>query len=448
MPEELQPDGEAKPTTDQAGPGAGSISADEPSGGPEKEQPRVPEIETIPDNFQPFYHREARLGTLKKAALYLLLAALVSGLVGLVVDAYLRNAPFRLEATAIGVITLALIGLLWKMVSLESKAGLAAVGVSFILVLAQTLYDRELGLPGLPAGLIPPVYLCLVLAVGLFSVWFVFPRPVWLALLLSLVFIYPALAPAWLIYRGGASAPTVWLGPAFMDDWPVFLRPGWLLAQATLPLGSLLLLAAQAKSLMKPPFEKHWGFVFWCVSLVLASFMGLAGLERAGQPVFPNVSPVVSRLNPTMAPLAADSGGVAAKSGAAGSQSKPETSAVPETVKSQPESSRIKPEAGADPTEIKPGRNDQKAEDAAVDEDREGIAELTQRILALEQSVQEMKTRMEAQERLIRALLDYFGARPEGSSRSDSGSGFPPDAEPEEEQEEEVTPPRVEHGLT
>jgi hypothetical protein len=258
------------------------------------------------DGFQPFYHQEARRGSAVRGVLYLLFALLSLGFIALTVDVLVEGTDFRLEAAVIGLIWLALQVLLRKSISLEVKVGLSALALALLYTVAVTLYQGTLGFFGLvDSDLIVNGFYVLVLLAAVVSVWRLWGRFHWLPLVLTLIFVYAALAPIWpLVVPGGEPGRTMLTGPGFADQLPIFVRPGWLMVQVILPLAAVFMLILQVRALTKPQFVSHWGYFFWAASLVLVAAMGLAGLQRMDRPVFPRVATLAESVYPAAAKVA------------------------------------------------------------------------------------------------------------------------------------------------
>lgn len=406
--------------------------------------------EEIKTDFKPFYKKEAGFKKLNSFFLYFLLTVLYLGQIALGVQTFLDDAPFKLEVATIIIICLALTGVLWKIVSLEVKAGLAAVGVSGVLTVAWTVYGRQINLPSPLAEYFYPVLLCLALLAMLTAIWKLWPRLHWLPIVLTLPVLYTALAPVWPFAGGGGGLDAIILGPPFMDQWPVFVRSGFLLFQAVLPLGAVLFIILQGRTLLRPQYETHWGFIFWSLSFLLISTVGLSGLERSEKATFPKFDPLIARFYPAAIPakeIKADA--LTDESGPTATSLTPDetvASAEPDTappttseslapsapVTGDEEPSGLKPdepaasstgpapEAGeVEPTS--PLQAETLTEAPTVEpgiEPRDKTATLTDpelagRIEKLETEIDELKARIEAQEMLIRSLLDYFGTKQE-----------------------------------
>ncbi|MDY6852676.1 MAG: hypothetical protein SV487_11475, partial [Thermodesulfobacteriota bacterium] len=301
----------------------------EPGTGPDGDASAA--TDQVKEDFQPFYEKEAkaesRSRAVKSVFLYFLLVILGVGLIGLAVETFLKTSPLRLEITTTAVICFALIGLLWKKITLESKVGLEALAVGVVIALSFVVHAQDgLGLWGLPGKFIPSAFFCLALAVVLSAVWLTWPRFFWPPLALTVVVLYAALAPILSFTAGGADLKTFLLGPPFMQGWPIFIRSGYLLVQVVLPLGAVLLLILQARTLFTRKTQTHWGFLYWALSLTLASSIGLIGLGRAQQPVFPPLDRLVTQTGLTAALAPAQEAEVSESTGRPGAE--PEATAV------------------------------------------------------------------------------------------------------------------------
>jgi hypothetical protein len=233
-------------TTTEAGPPRGSDPGPEvKAAGVRQDRPAPEDGTAVQDEFQPFYVKEAKADA-RKAGLFtavswLLLVVLGLSLLGLAIDTYLQGLPFRLEATATAVICFALVGLLWKTTTLETRVGLEALAVSVVLAIGYVVHGHtDFGLWWLSAGYLMPIYYCLTLAAVLAAIWLTWPRVHWLPLVLTGLVLYSAYAPVFELLAGGASLTVFVQGPAFMEHWPIWLRSGWIMAQLILPFGAVL----------------------------------------------------------------------------------------------------------------------------------------------------------------------------------------------------------------
>ena len=150
--------------------------------------------------------------------LYALLAVLAAGLLCLGLETWLERAPFRLEATTIIVICIALLVFLRKIISMEAMVGLLALSIGLIMAVSHVAYGMGLSLGGLPKELFLSMYFCLFLGAGLLGIWYWRPGPRWVPLVLTLLLVYGALAPVLSLiqWRAGPGTSPV-LGPDFMS---------------------------------------------------------------------------------------------------------------------------------------------------------------------------------------------------------------------------------------
>ncbi len=443
--------------------GLGMVAADgfaedeTPSGEALKETPVRPDEkpagnqagkgEPVKEDFQPFYRKEAKAEAwshgVSSALNWVLLAGLGLVLIGLTVETYLQGLPFRLEATTAAVIFTALIGFLWKHTTLQSKAGLAALAVSAVLFIAYVLYGRaDLGLWGLPGSFILMGFFALSLAAALLTVWLLWPSLTWPPLVLTALLLYAVLAPVFGFIQETPDFNGFLTGPGFMSGWPAFLRPGWFMAQAALPLGVVLLILIQTRTLTRKKYQTHWGFIYWALALALTMVIGLIGLERNQMPVFP-------ALDSTLAGI---------------SHIAPETAAV--EVAAQPESGPVLPleqpappeqpsapapedqAAGTEPLAPEPiappaVMAEPSAPETAVAKPVEAaeVEALRSRIGELETELGELRRRLDVQETMIRSLLKFLGTseRPGQPPASENQLSPSPPTQPEQ-------PPQVEEG--
>ncbi|MFH1135558.1 MAG: hypothetical protein V1816_05680 [Pseudomonadota bacterium] len=450
--------GEAASPREQAAPNWA-----ETPGSETRVEPQALSDATEKDDFKPFYVKEAHQGALAKGVLYFLFIALGVGLLGFGIEIFIEQAPFRLETAAALVICLALLGLLWKKISWEVRVGLEAACLGFLAALAHTVYGAgEMGLLGLPPALVPPIILGLGLAAALTAAWLLRPGRIWPPVLLSVFFLYAALAPAFAIATKSQGLEALFLGPGFMASWPIFLRPGWVLAQAALPLGALLFLILQTRTLVRKQYQTHYGHLFWAVFLLLISTVGLTALERAEEPVFPRLDPILALFYPVEKPFS--------PSGAAPEQTEPQPvapapltppgpavtpanpapsdQASPVPAPSDPRSpDQASPnQASPDPTPAPDTTSGEKVgseapkppvpageeeETPALPAESRELLELEEKVNSLEEEIQYLRQRLIDQENLMRSLLNYFG----------SGEYLEPAPVPEEEPREYVPPP-------
>jgi hypothetical protein len=396
---------------------------------PEKDEDisaAVPE-ETPKAEFKPFYKKEARQRTSLNFGLFIVFIILGLGLIVAAVSTFVFDAPFKLETTTIAVICIALIGLLWKKLSIQVKTGLAAFALGLQAAMAYTVYAAVLSWPPVvPDWVFLPALLCVVTAAALLAVWLLWPKIHWLPLVLSLVILYGAIAAILPLVQGQGTTMTMFAGPDFMSQWPVFLRSGYFLAQVVLPLGIVLFLILQARTLFRPQYASHWGFLYWALCLAVVWTVALAALERADQPVFPHVTQLAARIHTpeistqpeatasvttTSAPTeATESEPSSEQIEPAPTQPSPEVAASPPTEATAPEVVEETPS----PTETPEGSVPEfpapaPGEAVTEPEPSQETIELKKRVRMLEEELGEMDRRLEAQERLIRALLDVFG---------------------------------------
>ena len=431
----------------------------EPKLEPKPEPDHVPETsgrdkqEPARDGFKPYYKKEARVTGLLSLGLYFLLAVFGLALLGFGVQVFLDGAPFRLEVATTVIIVFALLGVLWKTISLEAKTGVAAAGVGLVLAEVFTVYGGSLGLPWVPGELVLAVVYCLSLAALLVAAWLYWPRLFWPPIVVTVLVLYAALDPVlWLV--AGATGPleTMVSGPAFMQHWPIYLRSGFLMVQVILPLGAVLFLVLQGRTILKPQYDSHWGYVFWALLLILTSTTGLALLERADYRAYPDFPALVAQAYPRALPptpvatATEDKTATTTPQAAAPDASEAQTStgaalpadqAVTEPQPSQESglAATTPPEKTAETTEPATGLTEEKlpatpetapSGEASVAAEptpaevpsSEDLTALKAEVNQLKNQVKGLQDRLQDQEKLIRSLLDYFG--------SDSYQGRPP----------------------
>ncbi|MEW5722938.1 MAG: hypothetical protein AB1896_07510 [Thermodesulfobacteriota bacterium] len=449
------PSGDQEPTT---GDGEGGLEATLPGAaeaapdllseiGEGPVPPAAPgETERISDRFQPFYGREARGNMARRALLFVLLVGLGLWVLGLVVDSFIKSTPFRLEYTGAALCCFLLIGLLWKIISLEAKTGLAALTLGLLLAINQAAFSGlELDPVGLPAALAVPIFYCLALAAALLAAWLLWPAFKWPPLVLTLLILYGALAAALPLAAGGADLAAVVKGPALMGGWPIWLRPGWLTVQVFLPLGVLLFFILQVRVLLRPQYDKHWGFLFWALCLVLAAATGLVGLERTEAPVFPKFGPVIARVYPE-AVVAAAAGPPPAEPAAPRPEATPPVPVEPPAapIEVQPETAAPSGPAAGTETAPSAGMAPPPEEETAaapavpapLEREPEGTAEWQRSLESLRAEVRELREALAAQQRLLETLLGILQSRPP-EPVPEGGPGAPPPPLPPRE---ELTP--------
>jgi len=413
--------------------------------------------EVAQEDFQPFYEKEARAETRTKAVksiwLYFLLGFLGLTLIGLALDAVWRGAPFWLEAAVTAVICFTLIGLLWKTITLETKVGLEALAVWVIAAAAVLFYGQnDLGPGGfIPGGFVLPGLFALALAAVLTAVWLVWPRLFWPPLLLTAVVLYAGLAPALALSMGGMDLNSLLLGPPGMDSWPIFVRAGYVAVQVVLPLGLVLFLALQVRTLFNRRYRTHWGFLYWALALVLAGVIGLVGLDRNRQPVFPPLAGLTARLAPidqaepgsaSTAPTEIQPEAASPEQPASVREPAPPAPSVPPAE--TPKESEREP---AGPTTAgqkeKPGSAEVVTPSAPPPPAESEIVELKARIESLEDRIKELTERLATQDELLKAIMNYIGAESEKPSPPEiyePDRAEPPETEPQDG-ERPVAPP-------
>ena len=400
----------------------------------------VPE-DTPEAEFKPFYKKEARQSASLNFGLFVVFVVLCLGLVSAAVSTLIFDAPFKLETTTIAVICFAVIGLLWKKISIQVKTGLAAFALGLQAAMAYTVYAAVLSWPPVvPDWVFLPALLCLVIVAALLAVWMLWPKLHWLPLVLSVIILYGAIAVVVLLIQGQGDATTVFSGPDFMAGWPVFLRSGFFLAQIVLPLGIVLFLILQARTLFRPQYASHWGFIFWALCLAAVWTVALAAMERANQPVFPHVTQLAARIHtpdittqpettvstPTT-PVPAETTEPApstSQTESAPTEPGPEVVVTPPAEPSEPavtEEESTPPESTEESVTEFPSPEKPEPETEPSQEPSQETTELRERVRALEEELGELNQRLEGQERLIRALLDVFG---------DKGERLGPETEP------------------
>ncbi|MBW2621982.1 MAG: hypothetical protein JRD68_03680 [Deltaproteobacteria bacterium] len=246
--------------------------------------------EEIKADFQPFYEKEAevdeKVRKISTVALYSLFAGLSLALAALVVDVLFFGTGFKLEITVAAVVCFALIGIFWKTISQESKAGMVALTIGIVLLWPRVMFIRS-GQEApwdFSADYMWPVFFLISLAAILLSIWLFWPKLGLIPALVSLPVIFVALAPVWALVENAATLAEVVEGPSLMETWPFYLRSGYLLMEVILPLGVLLLLVLQGKNLFRSHHKIHFGYLFWALFLVMASLIGFNGLEAQGRP--------------------------------------------------------------------------------------------------------------------------------------------------------------------
>jgi hypothetical protein len=446
----LEPITKDEPVT---GPGPSLETPVSPKKTPRKTPPKPPS----PDGFKPHYKKEARLKSSVEAILFAFLFLLGAGLIALGLATFINGAPFRLEVAATVIICLALLGFLRKTISIEVMVGLAAAAIGLVLGFASAVYGTGLDLFGAPSNLVLAVFFCLCLAALLIGVWLLWPRFFWAPIAASVIVLYAAIAPVWTLLVGLTDTTAMLSGPSFLNILPIFIRPGYLMAQLILPLGVLLFLVLQVRILARPQYAGHWGFIFWSICLLTAVVIGLTGLERGQKPVYPKLIPLIAKAYPVTIKAAAKDIPIKeepalpepAEIAQPVAEEKPESAATPDTepgpaTTGETESAGAPPFPTPDETDesseladvatpivkkhesdttpapkrdvpSEPGVSPKPEEvpelviDAATLElHRAQLAWLEQRVETLESEVDTIKQRMEIQDRLIRALFDWL----------------------------------------
>jgi hypothetical protein len=245
---------------------------------------------------------------------------------------------------------------------------------------------------------------------------------------LSLVILYGAIAVVMPLLQGHGDATAVFSGPEFMTGWPVFVRSGYILAQVVLPLGIILFLILQARTLFRPQYASHWGFIYWALCLAAVWTVALAAMERTNQPVFPHVTSLVARIHtPELAtqPEATASTTTSPAPAEPAEPAPPTTQTEPSPAEPVPEVEVTPPPESSEPAVTEeaptpPESTEESVSEFPYTEKPEPEAEPTQetielrkRVRMLEEELGTVNQRLEAQERLIRALLDVFGDKDE-----------------------------------
>ncbi|MBW2092049.1 MAG: hypothetical protein JRI34_08000 [Deltaproteobacteria bacterium] len=359
-------------------------------------------FEEIRADFHPFYEKEARtdqrVKTASTAFLYILLSGLGLALLGLVIDVLFKGPSYKLEVTTTAIVCFTLIGILWKSITLEVKAGLVAVSLGLILAWPQIKSVQEgIAFPWvLSADLIWPVFFALSLAAVLLAIWLLWPRMGWLPGLLSLPVLYAALAPVFSLILEETTLKDVILGPSFMSIWPIFIRSGYLAVEVILPLGILLMIILQVRTLIRKHHKIHFGYIFWALFLVLGSFIGLSVLEADDKPVALPVN--------QLAKLSAPASEPALESKAVPSDTEGKTASIssPSKIEQPPEEAAPLPEQKVKSVPQSPTSVTEPKE--ALEPESSKIAELEGKIETLEKELEHAKQRLEAQEAMIKSL--------------------------------------------
>ena len=376
----------------------------------ETEQASKPEDK---DDFQQFYVEEARRSALGRGILYLLFIVFGVGLIGFVVEAFVDHAPYRLETSAALVICLALLAVLWKKVSWEVKVGLEVVCLGFLSTLAHAVYGvDEFSILGIPATLVQPLMLCLAMVASLVAFWSLRPKKVYLPAALTVLTLYAGLSPLLSAINKAAGLGSIFLGPGAMENWPIFIRPGWLLAQVVLPIGALFFLILQFRTLLKKQYESHWGHIYWAVFLALTSTIGLAVVERAGEPAFPNMDSAYAKIYSVDRPAPPAQLVQVEQTAPVLEPAEPtpaeESQVEPEPVAQDAEQATETPVVSEPPVqaETKQETADVPAEPPKDDK----LVGMQKKIDSMQTEIESLKRRLVKQEELIRSLFDYLGS--------------------------------------
>jgi hypothetical protein len=275
--------------------------------------------------------------------------------------------------------------------------------------------------------------------------------------------LYAALAPIIGLIEGGAELSRIVQWPAVMYGWLSIFSSGYVLGQIVLPLGVVLLLIVQARTLFREQYRKHWGFAFWAMCLALASGLGLIGLENQQRPVFPKLAAAASRIQSAAEPQSLPPA-VTEKSGQALNTTGP-TSSDTTLTETRPEPSAAEtakpsPATGLPAEPARPindaapeaaGRPDHRASTGGAPEethasgeattrktgtirektiyaekpptgpadqirDQVEVADLKDRISSLENEIADLKKRVDTQSRLIRSLLGFLVTEPKSKA--------------------------------
>ena len=330
------------------------------------------------------------------AVLHLVLFAFSIALIGLVIDAYIGKADDLLIMIATAVLCLALIGILWKTISIQSKVGLAILGIG--LVLTWPHLPVRSGPAGLPwvwtVEYVWPLAFGLALIVVLIGVWLLVYRKTWLALLLSIPVLYALSAPIGSLIEQKGALDRIVLGPSSLGGWPVYVLPGFLTVEVILPAGVLLMLVLQLRTLVSKHRRSHFGYIFWALFMILVSSVGLSALDKMGKPVIVSPNDLMTTLSPqsptpvqTMKPAVTEA---------------VEKPAVPDADPAS-EESRAEP---SPPAEAGLEKQSPATVPPVAAESAQPESEILERIERMEQEIQELKNRIEAQESLLKSLAE------------------------------------------
>ncbi|MBF0528326.1 MAG: hypothetical protein HQK55_03455 [Deltaproteobacteria bacterium] len=432
---------------------------------PLEPQSTAASAETAPrDAFAPFDKKTARKISVYRAGLYLVLAALGIMILTLGGQAVAGNIPYWLEVVTVVLATVALMGVLWKTISLEAKVGLAACGLGLILIIVEVVHGgSQLSLIGIPVGWYWPIWfaICLLSVTG--GIWMAWSRPVWPPLVGTAVTLYTALAVVWPLIKGGADLKGLVLGPDFQALWPIYIRSGWLMIQVLLPLGILLFLGLQIRTLFRPQYERHFGHFFWALFLLMLTTVGMTSLERAGAPAWVEVDRLVSGIKPKAVPTvtAPSSAGKVEKTepGAAAKSPKETASTTTPAISQKTEKTEgqadsltaEKPTTSPQASVSKPGGASSAGTEpqTAANQALPGNLDLLMRIEGLKEQVRGLEDRLDSQEKLIETLMEYLDSEKERSyNRRNPGRNTPPDDEPDSGDMDEYIPKAHDQELT
>ena len=357
---------------------------------------KPPDLEETQEDFTPYTEKEARADRRYHPSrfilLHLLWAALAVVLVGLTVDLVLNGSGYRLEGGLTVLIWLILLVLLWKTISLEAKIGMTVVAIGLLLALPYLPPTGGAMLPpwAFTAPFIWPLSMGMALAAVLVGLWFLWGRWMWLSIILSLLIAYCAVAPVSAFISQQTGLDQVLLGPEALTHWPIFLRPGYLAAEIVLPLGVVLMLILQVRTLASKRHRTHFGYFFWAAFLLLITVTGLSALDRQGQPVLVTFNRMVTPGLETLGPASETS---RLRPGEAQPAPGTPEAAKPSPENKEGESSADRTEEGTSPAPQTPGLKEQG-----------GTASVESRLEALEREVQELRQRLRSQEDLLQTL--------------------------------------------
>jgi len=251
----------------------------------------------------------------------------------------------------------------------------------------------------LTGDLIWPVFFLLALVAILAGTWLLWARRFWLAAMLSLVVVFAAAGPVCSLMYGDTRLSEVLLCSAVFYQWPVYLRPGYIMAQVVLPLGTFLMIVLQIRALARKYHKIHAGYFFWAIFLLCAAVIGLMSLEGQAQPVFPSMRQMAGKIAPLPEQTLSDAGTAA------------------------PESRDLEP--------AEPGTDDE----SALVEPEPDQGDPESRIEALEREIEELKAQLNAQEEIISDLKLRLEGEDGAESPDEPGEEASPD-EPEPSPEE------------